>query len=95
MRNLAKLFIPRLALEFIATCKFALERDINRVWVIIKAVFWVLKNFRTILNERRKVQNHVRTVPDDHVMKLMIKKSIGILFFVKKIKTFHDLKRYF
>lgn len=94
MHNMAKLFIPRLALEFIAACKFALERDINRVWVIIKAIFWVLKNFRIIWKERLKVQNRVRTVTDDHVMKLMIKKSISILFFMKKIKTFHDLKRY-
>jgi len=80
-----------LALEFIATCKFALKRDIERVWVIIKATFWILKNLRIILKERGKVQTHVRTVADDYVMRLMVKKSISILYFMKKMKTFHDL----
>lgn len=94
IRNLFKISIPRLTLEFIAACKFALEMDINRVWVIIKAIFWVLKNFRGIWKERFKVQGHVRTVTDDYVIKFMIKKSISILFFMKKMKTFHDFERY-
>ena len=94
MHSLTKIFIPRLALEFIAACKFALDRDINRVWVMAKAIYWVLKNFRIILQERYKVQTRVRTVTDDYVMKLMIKKSISLLFFMKKMKTFHDFERY-
>ena len=92
--NLAKIFIPRISLEFVAVCKFALERDINRVWVIIQAVFWVLKNLRNILKERSKVQTVIRTATDGHVRKFMIKKSISILFHVKKFKTFQDFEGY-
>ena len=92
--NLVKITVPRLTLEFVAACKFAFERDMNRVWVMIKAMFWVLKNLGAILKERSKVQTCVRTSTDDYVKKFMIKKSISLLFFTKKMKTFHDLKRY-
>lgn len=61
----------------------------------LKALIWIFTNFRMIWRERLRVQKNVRKVSDEHVKKLMVKKNVAILYFLKKIRTFRDVKRFF
>jgi len=63
--------------------------------VPLKALIWILINFRLIWGERLVVQKKVRKVPDEHVKRLMVKKNVAILYFLKKIGTFHDVEKFF
>jgi hypothetical protein len=89
LANLIKVLPIRLIFELVSDVKYPENR-----FVAIKAMFWILKNFKSIWKKRLEVQHQVRRVTDEEIAKLMVKKSVVVLFFLKGIKVFSDLERY-
>jgi len=95
--NLIK-FLPIRAMLELFTMFVSKERagiSIKMPMVPIKALAWIIKNFKVVWRHRLQVQKYVRRVSDDHVKRLMVKKNVAILYFLKKIRTFHDVEKFF
>lgn len=63
--------------------------------VPLKALFWIVRNFRLVWRERLRVQRNVRKVSDEYVKRHMVKKNVAMLYFLKKIRTFRDVEKFF
>lgn len=97
LNNLIKIMPLRLLLE-IPTMFIKKQRSgttCRMPMLPLKALIWIFTNFRLIWRERLRVQKNVRKVSDEHVKKLMVKKNVAILYFLKKIRTFRDVEKFF
>ena len=66
--------------------------DVHHAYAIVKAYFWLTFHLRMMLQERKIVQN-LRTVDESEIIKLFYPKSIIFSYFVRKIKTYTDLRK--
>ncbi len=87
------LFLPaRVLLDFINIFSaILLRQDLRHSFAIISSYFWLVANFGLILRKRRVVQ-HIRTVPDRQVFRLVYPGSIVLKYFIQRKKTFSILK---
>jgi len=85
-KSIIKMIVPRLFLEIIGGIAFP-----KRLKPILSSFWWIIKNRNQISKKNLEIQK-MRVLTDDEISKLMLKKSIALAYFIKKIKTFKELK---
>lgn len=88
-KTIRKLIIPKILLEIISGIAFP-----KKFVPMLKSFHWVIKNRRLIKQKHRETQI-LRKVNDKEIQKIMLKKSIAWLYFIKGKKTFNEIKKYF
>ena len=90
IRSLIRYLPIRILFELVSSA-FYLRRDFRYSFQVFRSLFWVLLNLTRILQKRSEVQR-LRKVPDAEIMRLMVKKSVVVQYFLKGRKTFSSLK---
>jgi GT2 family glycosyltransferase len=81
LKNTIKYLPIYLTFLFGHACLTLLEGKTSITLVYIKAIQWVLENFKHIYIQRLKIQHSIRRVPDSAIMKHMTKPRIPWHFF--------------
>lgn len=87
--NIKRYLLKRIILEIISGIAFP-----RKLIPVSKSFIWIIKNKRKIINGRKKVQK-LRRVEDIEYDKLILKRSIAYLHFIKRKNTFKEVERYF
>jgi hypothetical protein len=87
--TIKKLKLRRILLEIISAMVFPKQKGI----AVIKALSWIRRNKELIKNKHEKIQR-LRTISDKEIQKIMLKQSIVYLHFIKRKKTFSEVKNY-
>lgn len=85
-----KLKYRRILLEIISAIAFPKKK----MFAVSKALFWIMMNKKKINEKHREIQK-LRRVTDEEIQKNMLNKSIAYLYFLKRKKTFNEIKKYF
>ena len=81
----------RFILELIACVYAMVKLDWNHVTGIIRAFWWLLFHPHRIWQKRKRFKK-LREVKDNDIMKKMLKKSIVMEHFIKRIKVYSDIE---
>jgi GT2 family glycosyltransferase len=81
-----KRILPSLALWFMESFYCSLKFGSSHIFMLVKAIFWNIRNARKLLNERRKVQRN-RVVSDEEVERHMVSYPFFIYGVREKIKS--------
>jgi len=85
------LFLPRIALDYLAIFFSLLRFDTGRMYAIVKAHIWNLLHIGAIIKKRCKV-NRLRVRKDREIFKLMYHGSIALSSFLLGKKKYSDFK---
>ena len=81
----------RFILELIACVYAMVKLDWNHVTGIIRAFWWLLFHPHRIWQKRKRFKK-LREVKDNDIMKKMLKKSVVMEHFIKRIKVYSDIE---
>jgi GT2 family glycosyltransferase len=90
VKNLLRYFPLRIMFELVSAL-FYLKKDFRYTIQVFRSLLWITVHFSDILNSRREVQR-LRRVSDREIMRLMVKKSVVIQYFLMRRKYFSRLE---
>lgn len=89
--NALKYVTGRILFDIINIGYALLRKDFNWVKAILKSFLWIATHPRLIARKRKSVQQ-IRNVPEADIMRLVMKKSVIIQYFLQGRKTYTRLK---
>jgi hypothetical protein len=90
IKSLIRCFPMRILFELVSAA-FYLRRDLRYPLQVFRSLLWIVINLPRILERRSEVQQ-LRQKPDKEIMRMMVKKSVVIQYFLKGRKTFSTLE---
>lgn len=89
--NLIRFFAVRMFLDAgLLIYSLAKKNDGKESTCILRAYYWILRNFRSILASRQRIQKN-RRISDSKIISAMVKKSVAIQYYFLRRKFFSDL----
>ena len=93
LKNLLNNLPVRLSLDCILVAYSFLLRDFVRARAVLGAMLWFWLSLPYLISSRRRVQK-LRVIPDRQIQEHIFPYSVVWLYFVKKIKTWSELKAF-
>lgn len=91
--NLFKILPIRLSLDSILIILSLFKADFVRARAVLSAILWFLLSMHYLISSRQQVQK-LRIVSDGQIKRFIFQRSVVWLYFVKKIRTWNDLKAF-
>jgi GT2 family glycosyltransferase len=88
-KTIKRLIIPKLLLEITSGIVFP-----KKFVPVFKSFCWLIKN-RKLIKQKNIETQRLRKIDDKEIQKIMLKKSIVWLYFIKGKRTFNEIEKYF
>ena len=89
--NLIRVLFVRSIIDVLAVLFSLMIMNLVHMSAIIVAYGWLILNIRLVLKKRKETQK-MRSVPDKHILPKLYPKSLVFQYFLKKKRTYQDLK---
>ena len=93
LKNLLKNLPARLGLDFILVIYSVIRADFITARAVLSAMIWFSLSLPYLISSRRRVRK-LAVVPDSKIQEHIFPYSVVWLYFVKKIKTWNELKAF-